>query len=282
MHSVIRKVLWPLSASLLLVASATAMQGSRTIAKIRTLTAEQEEILSHMSIVYLNDGQGGTVKTLRIGGINVQIVNDSGTTDGAPDGLGNLIVGYNELRGAGDDRTGSHNLVTGRRNNYTSFGGLIVGMQNEISGRWSSVSGGLSNTAIGEYSSVSGGNSNTASVISSSVSGGIFNTTDGYYSSISGGIGNTTTGLFSSISGGGTNIASGTSVSISGGRYNAASGYASSVSGGLKNTTSGSFSSVSGGSYNTASGYASSVSGGAYRSSAGSEDWVAGTLFEDN
>jgi hypothetical protein len=48
------------------------------------------------------------VKTIRFHGVNVQIMNGSGMTGGMVDGLGNLIVGYNELRLAGNDRSGSH------------------------------------------------------------------------------------------------------------------------------------------------------------------------------
>ena len=172
MNPAIRTIVLALSASLLLVSSATAMQVTRSAIQIPQLTADQLEFLSHVSMVDLPDGQGGFVRTARISGINVQVVNGSGATNGTPDGLGNLIVGYNELRGAGDDRTGSHNLVTGRRNNYKSYGGLIGGASNEISGNWSSVSGGVLNTASGAYSSVSGGRFNTASGIASTVSGG--------------------------------------------------------------------------------------------------------------
>ena len=58
----------------------------------------------------------GTVNgqdTIRFSGVNVQIVDGSGNTSGAVNGRGNLIVGYNELRGSGDVRTGSHNIVVG-------------------------------------------------------------------------------------------------------------------------------------------------------------------------
>ena len=90
------------------------------------LTSEQLEILGHMDIVYLDDGQGGLTKTIEIHGVNVRIVDGSGTTDGTPTGLGNLIVGYNELRGSDDDRTGSHNMVAGTEHNYTRVGGLVT------------------------------------------------------------------------------------------------------------------------------------------------------------
>ena len=46
------------------------------------LTQQQTEILGHMSIVFLDDGAGNLVnKTIRISGVNVQIVNGSGTTN---------------------------------------------------------------------------------------------------------------------------------------------------------------------------------------------------------
>ncbi|NQT20708.1 MAG: hypothetical protein HQ592_13455, partial [Planctomycetes bacterium] len=129
--------------------------------------------------------------TMVISGLNVQIVNGTGTTDGAVNGVGNLIVGYNELRGAENARSGSHNIVVGGEHNFTSYGGLVAGHLNTISGRYASVSGGSNNTASGNRSSVSGGYGNTAGSSWSSVSGGYDNTASGYYSSVSGGNGNT-------------------------------------------------------------------------------------------
>ena len=99
-------------AVLLLVNAATAagMQVSFTAQKLPLLTADQAEFLSHVTMVDLPDGQGGFVRTARISGINVQIVNGLDATNGYPtdpdsidplgtqtNGLGNLIVGYNEL-----------------------------------------------------------------------------------------------------------------------------------------------------------------------------------------
>ena len=168
-----------------------------------TLTSEQARILNYMSLVQVPDGQGGVVTTLRITGINVQVVNGQGTTN-TTNGLGNLIVGYNELGNFnGDDRTGSHNLVTGQANSFSSYGGLVAGQGNTVSGRWSSVSGGQDNTAYGYASSVSGGGYNTASEGDSSVSGGYNNTASGgFASSSSGGYENEASGPFSSVSGG--------------------------------------------------------------------------------
>ena len=131
----------------------------------------------------------GTDVTLT--GYNLHIVNGLSST-GTLNGLGNLIVGYNALGntlGAGDVRTGSHNLILGDLNNYSSFGGLVAGRDNAISGQYGSVSGGGLNAASGNYASVSGGNQNTANGDFASVSGGAFSTASGDYASVSGGSG---------------------------------------------------------------------------------------------
>jgi len=143
--------------------------------------------------------------TVRFEGVNLQIVNGSGTTYGETLGTGNLIIGYNELRDNGSDyRDGSHMLVIGEANNYTSasHGGMVVGAWNATSAPFASVSGGLSNTASGEGAIVSGGGWNTASGDLASVSGGIQNRAIGEVSSVSGGELNSATGQFSSVSGG--------------------------------------------------------------------------------
>jgi hypothetical protein len=96
--------------------------------------------------------------TLTFTKMNVQIVNGSSTTDGAVTGNGNLIIGYNETGNSrGDDRSGSHMLIAGSKNSYSSFGGIVVGSNNTTSGNYSSVSGGSNSSASGNYSSVSGG-----------------------------------------------------------------------------------------------------------------------------
>jgi hypothetical protein len=64
---------------------------------LRRLTAEQQEILSHLSIVNLPDGRGGAAKTIRLSGVNLQVVNGQDATE-TTNALGNLLVGYQELR----------------------------------------------------------------------------------------------------------------------------------------------------------------------------------------
>src|SRR5258705_97292 len=89
----------PVTAGLALVGAAllTVARGQQA-QRFMTLTPEQSEILNHMSIVYLDDGQGGQAKTIRFSGVNVQIVNGLGATE-TVNGVGNLIVGYNEPGG---------------------------------------------------------------------------------------------------------------------------------------------------------------------------------------
>ena len=138
--------------------------------------------------------------------VNVHIQSGSGKTDdgGTPRGLGNLIIGYNELAGGmppapANFRTGAHNLVIGPDHKYSSWGGFVAGHNNSISGAYSSVSGGWSNVASGQFSSVSGGYMNKANGQSSSVSGGGHNTAVGQYSSILGGSGKVAATLFQTV-----------------------------------------------------------------------------------
>src|SRR5262245_54348380 len=101
--------------------AACAQESGLTPEEVRLLT----DVLPHLSVVPLDDGQGGSNPTIRFSGVNVQVVNGLGATNGNPadpgslakisvNGLGNLIVGYQERCPATegiprDVRTGSHN-----------------------------------------------------------------------------------------------------------------------------------------------------------------------------
>jgi hypothetical protein len=176
--------------------------------------------------------------TLRFTGMNLQVVNGGGTTDGSDNGLGNIIVGYN-TDGSFDGletRTGSHNVVIGDDHTWTKSAGFVSGLNNTLTGLWSFASGGF-NKATSESSFVAGGEGNTASGISSFVGGGGQNTASG---------------AESFVGGGGANTASGTWSFAAGGEFNEASGFDSFVGGGADNTASGDQSFVGGGFNNTA------------------------------
>ncbi len=214
--------------------------------------------------------------SVTITGANLRVVNGLGSTT-TTNGLGNVIVGYNELRDyclpgrpqeeCVDERTGSHNLIVGSRHNYSSYGGAAIGFNNWISGIFSSVTGGVSNAARGQWTSVSGG---------------VNNVSEGVYAAVSGGVGNIASGGISSISGGSTNLASGDYSSISGGSSSEARGRDSWLAGGANNLASGQLSAISGGRSNTALGNQSSVSGGYGRTAPGENDWVGGTFWSDD
>jgi hypothetical protein len=162
-------------------------------------------------------------------GANLHIRNGLGRTNctsepdepipDCPNGVGNLIIGYNERREFGENiRTGSHNVVVGQQHNFSRVGGLVVGDFNEISGDFAVVSGGQRNTASGDRSAVSGGLSNTARGNDAVVNGGFINTASGFAAAASGGSFNTARGSVSSVSGGQGNTASDDFAVVSGGR----------------------------------------------------------------
>lgn len=114
--------------------------------------------------------------TIRITGANLQVVSGSGTTDGSVNGLGNIIIGYNESRTTSplDERTGSHMLVLGAESNYTSFGGIVSGKTNHTSGPFSSILGGQMSKILedGVTSVIVGGHQNQMRADFSAILGG--------------------------------------------------------------------------------------------------------------
>jgi len=234
--------------------------------------------------------------TVQFSGCNVQVVNGTGHTH-TTNGEGNLVIGYNEERGTCSpdvlltkeecelahevwtpepDETGSHNLIVGEEQAFTSYAGIVAGDYNAISAPFASVTGGSFNTADGIFASVSGGNGNVASGEGSSISGGKETVASGANSWIGGGTKNKASGPESSVSGGHENNASGNLASVSGGEANNATGEGSSVSGGEQNTASGPDASISGGGGNSSGSHYSSVSGGVHNTANGPAASISG------
>ncbi|MFG0319181.1 MAG: hypothetical protein ACF8XB_18045 [Planctomycetota bacterium JB042] len=260
------------------------------------LTAEQKEILGHMSIVDLPDGAGGTTKTLRITGINVQVVNGLGAT-ATTNGLGNLIVGYQELGNEveADARTGSHYVVVGREHNYKSFGGIVAGESNIVENEFASAAGGRRNRANGRWSAITGGGHNYTAGDDAVVVGGTFNLALSGDSVVVGGAGNRAeaagaggAGAKAVVVGGYDNQSKGQGSVVVGGRYNTTTANYSAILAGTSNSCigdpqgNGSFCAIVGGEGNsTTPTHAAVVSGGSARTASGPHDWVAGGLLED-
>jgi hypothetical protein len=206
------------------------------VSKLEDRIAELEAIISTqneavMQLIGILDGVTRDANDIILSGVNLCIVNGTGDTEEV-NGLGNLIVGHNKLRASGNIRTGSHNIIVGGEQNYSSYGGLILGFHNTIGGEYASVSGGTGNSALGLFSSVTGGVDNLAEGNCAIVTGGYTNTAGGYASAILAGY---------------LNIASSDYSLVSGGRENTAEGYWATITGGFENTARGNYSSISGG-----------------------------------
>lgn len=227
--------------------------------------AALESLLMH----FRRDGNDVTIS-----GANLHVDNGAGRTD-MQNGLGNVIVGYNEPRSESpdcrifpdvciDDRSGSHMFVAGRYHKYSSYGGIVAGSLNAVTGPFASVIGGRSNLASGDHAAVAGGSSNQAS---------------GFDAAVSGGSGNLATGSGAAVCGGAFNAASGLEASVSGGSLNDASGTHASVCGGTHNEASGELASIAGGVFNEAHGEVSCIGGGTNRFLATPYSWQAADVI---
>jgi len=240
---------------------------------VSLLTESEQQVLKEVlpCINFLSSGIDGK-PTFRFSGCNVQVVNGMGST-ATTNGEGNLVIGYDEndhgkcsFPVPGPEtkafcelfggtwtaepyaQTGSHDLILGDQQEFTSYAGIIAGQENSISAPFASITGGRFNKASEYWASVSGGDGNTASGAAASVSGGAGNRATSQGSSVSGGAENSAEGgEESSVSGGKENTASGEWASVSAGRGNSASGNWASVSGGQENKASSDYTSVLGG-----------------------------------
>jgi hypothetical protein len=178
-----------------------------------------------------NPDNGLNGPNIYITGANLHIVSGAGSTNttnnGAARGLGNLIIGYNEIvPGTSlppNARTGTHNLVVGRFNQFTDdtsgniiggeqniavgngYGNILGGQVNQATGAGTFVVGQL-NVANGQDTSILGGFDNQANDSQSVICGGRFNQSWGLENVIVGGSGNienrSTSGGFAVIVGG--------------------------------------------------------------------------------
>lgn len=262
------------------------------------------DVLPHLSIEFLENGAAGTVKTIRLSAVNFQVVNGLDATNGnegdpdtlVPDdittnGTGNIIVGYNETGTAnpnGSFRTGSHNIIMGSYNAYSSIGALLVGKANTSEAPYASVVGGELNHSVGAFASITAGRYNTATGEYSSITGGGSllpsegNLASGNFSAVLGGSSNEAEGFQSVVVSGDGNVASGLGALVLSGATCVATGTQATVVGGEFNTATNEFAVVCGGMGNEAAGAHSVVSGGNLRSVTGEFDWQGGSLFEED
>lgn len=140
----------------------------------------------------VNAGQSDA-ENLVFDGCNIHIRNGKGSTSSTND-LGNLILGYNEegskCISGNCRRSGSHNIVLGAFQSYTSYGGLVAGVSNQISAPFASILSGSFNKAQGQASAIVAGTLGTAKKPGAAVVAGYKNRAVGDNSAILGGKGN--------------------------------------------------------------------------------------------
>jgi hypothetical protein len=236
---------------------ATVSDQADTITALQATVSDQAGEVSSLQTLLEGVSRGDDAQgrdTLLFAGMNLQVVNGTGTTYGEPNGVGNLLVGYDAERPSwegGSDKSGSHYLVVGDAHNFTGASGILAGYANTASGDWASVTGGLRNEASADHASVSGGIDNIASGEFSSVTAGEGNTASAAGASVTGGVFNEASHDFASVTGGIDNIASGNGASVTGGSANTASGLWASVTAGMFNEASADYSSVLGGQFHS-------------------------------
>ncbi len=200
---------------------------------------------------YVSSGVGGK-PTVEFAAVNVQVVNGTGS-ETTLNGSGNLVVGYDEKPGV---QTGSHNLLLGGSNAYSSYGGLVAGTSNSIAGAYSSVLGGAKNVVSGASGAILGGFANRAASIYATVGGGCSNLAG--TGAVSANANCTDTAsfphAFASVQGGVANQAAGPAASVAGGEFDLAAGPFDATLGGFENHATGTDSTVSGGDSNEARG----------------------------
>jgi hypothetical protein len=262
---------------------AAERRNAELLDRISDLEAALSNVRTLDSVLTVEDVNG--TRTVRLTGVNLQVVNGINRTDSI-NGAGNLIIGYDEpnlaptsdpvcsratanngaditdeagcLAAGGvfsrQHKSGSHNLVLGIQNGYSAFGGIIGGRSNFTNEAYANVIGGVDNRASGRGSVIVGGQGHLTRDSGTTVLGGIGNQALVRNSSITGGVGNVATGENSSITGGERNKVSGRTSTVAGGLLNTASGQGANVSGGRTNVASGLNSSILGGNGQTVSG----------------------------
>jgi hypothetical protein len=180
--------------------TATMLAAFSLITPSPSLTSDQQAILDTFELTMTHDGLGNRVPTLRVKGVNLQIVNDLGATNTA-NSTGNLIIGYNEESGiAGQihERTGSHNLIMGTVNDYfnNAYGSIITGHFNTVTASNSSIIASELSQIDGSFSTINGADSAVVFAPEfGNVLGGELNAVLADHATITGGLGNWINGV---------------------------------------------------------------------------------------
>jgi len=148
---------WLLTLGLVLCAIGPRVrtQGNLPIGKHpRPATREELEILKHLSLEQIEhgtDAQHPGFLTVRVTGLDVQIVNGAGDTLQA-NGLGNLIIGYAEV-----DESASHSIVMGTDPYVDGAASLVAGTSNTVNASHAMAIAGFGSTVEAQGAVITGG-----------------------------------------------------------------------------------------------------------------------------
>jgi hypothetical protein len=197
-----------------LQAQVTALQASVSALQHNSV----QSIAPYVSVDF-NVENGVKAPNITFHGANIHIVNGSGST-ASTNGLGNLIIGYDESSTtaipasalAAGDRGGSHNLVMGSGNKFTTWAssGIVNGDANLLNAREGVILTGNGNRITGNvgpgYSQwgviVTGTNQQLFDGQGSAIVGGVNNDVENLFSVILGGNANKNDGIYSTLLGG--------------------------------------------------------------------------------
>jgi hypothetical protein len=212
-----------------------------------------------------------------VDGCNLHVQNGVGQT-GTTNRYGNLIIGYNKNEVS--TRTGSHNLIVGDLHEYTSYGGIVSGVENTLSGSNATILGGGQNHANFTSAVILAADRGQADGNVVLIGGQRnYGSADAHFSAVIGGIENQVTGPSSVVLAGMLNIASGGSSLVCGGSENTAGGGNDVACGGSRNKSTGTGSVLVGGNQNAVSGANGVVTGGQHCDIGAVVDkWAAGLL----
>jgi hypothetical protein len=158
--------------------------------------------------------------TLLLTGMNLQVVNGSGSTN-SENRVGNVIIGYNldsTANPSSSDKRGSHNLVIGDGHKYTQSSGIVSGHDSYLNNDYSVILGGYGHLVDGASAGVIGGHDSLNQGDFAVIVGGTFNAVDGTSSFVGGGTENSAVQQNSAVVGGSNNEADGLSSFVAGGQ----------------------------------------------------------------
>jgi hypothetical protein len=280
--------------------TAEACKEKETGIQLPASATEQKTLISILPYITFKSAGVDSKPTILFSKANIQVVNGEGKT-ATDNGEGNIVIGYNETPGT---ETGSHNLVLGGTQDYTSYADILGGTNNTATAPFVTLFGehnsatlpgkgalvaGHYNAVAQEFGSITGGCGNGVVTApdgagaceegeqGSSVTGGRGNwASGGKDDEISGGQKNRARAEYTAILGGYENETTGKESTVSGGTGGKSIGIHSSVSGGGGNAVDGEGASISGGQSNTAGGEYSSVTGGSTNGANGQLSVVVG------